>query len=67
MAWNIGTRPVFICRAGQTMNEEEQEDYQLLPKFDERHYDNNLSNALIGRELMILETEEQSLSSWVEE
>mmetsp|Transcript_22992 Transcript_22992/g.48587 ORF Transcript_22992/g.48587 Transcript_22992/m.48587 type:complete len:630 (-) Transcript_22992:144-2033(-) len=21
MAWNIGTRPVFICRAGQTMNE----------------------------------------------
>jgi broad specificity phosphatase PhoE/predicted kinase len=24
MAWNIGTRPVFICRAGQTMNEQER-------------------------------------------
>merc|ERR1719223_2406607 len=24
MAWNIGTRPVFICRAGQTMNESER-------------------------------------------
>ena len=24
MAWNIGTRPVFICRAGQTMNEAER-------------------------------------------
>jgi len=21
MAWNVGTRPVFVCRAGQTMNE----------------------------------------------
>lgn len=25
MAWNIGTRPVFICRAGQTMNESERD------------------------------------------
>lgn len=24
MAWNIGTRPVFICRAGQTMNESDR-------------------------------------------
>lgn len=24
MAWNIGTRPVFVCRAGQTMNESER-------------------------------------------
>lgn len=24
MAWNIGTRPVFICRAGQTMNDQER-------------------------------------------
>jgi len=24
MAWNIGTRPVFICRAGQTLNESER-------------------------------------------
>lgn len=24
MAWNIGTRPVFICRAGQTMDETER-------------------------------------------
>jgi broad specificity phosphatase PhoE len=27
MAWNIGTRPVFICRAGQTMNEHERALY----------------------------------------
>ena len=25
MAWNIGTRPVFICRAGQTMDVVERE------------------------------------------
>ena len=24
MAWNIGTRPVFICRAGMTMNDNER-------------------------------------------
>ncbi|KAL7535292.1 hypothetical protein ACHAXR_006399, partial [Thalassiosira sp. AJA248-18] len=24
MAWNIGTRPVFICRTGETMNESER-------------------------------------------
>jgi broad specificity phosphatase PhoE len=24
MAWNVGTRPVFICRAGQTMNESDR-------------------------------------------
>ena len=24
MAWNIGTRPVFICRSGQTMDESER-------------------------------------------
>ncbi|KAL9181849.1 hypothetical protein ACHAXT_012192 [Thalassiosira profunda] len=24
MSWNIGTRPVFVCRAGQTMNEAER-------------------------------------------
>lgn len=29
MAWNIGTRPVFICRTGQTMNESERENLGL--------------------------------------
>jgi len=29
MAWNIGTRPVFICRAGQTMNESERSTRNL--------------------------------------
>lgn len=29
MAWNIGTRPVFICRAGQTMNESERSNRNL--------------------------------------
>ncbi len=28
MAWNIGTRPVFICRAGQTMNESDRASLQ---------------------------------------
>ena len=29
IAWNIGTRPVFICRAGQTMNESERSTRNL--------------------------------------
>jgi len=30
MAWNIGTRPVFICRAGQTMNELDRHNSNMV-------------------------------------
>mmetsp|Transcript_4887 Transcript_4887/g.10523 ORF Transcript_4887/g.10523 Transcript_4887/m.10523 type:complete len:652 (+) Transcript_4887:105-2060(+) len=30
MAWNIGTRPVFVCRAGQTMNESERANLKCI-------------------------------------
>eukprot|EP00580_Thalassiosira_gravida_P016232 CAMPEP_0201662248 /NCGR_PEP_ID=MMETSP0494-20130426/4398_1 /ASSEMBLY_ACC=CAM_ASM_000839 /TAXON_ID=420259 /ORGANISM="Thalassiosira gravida, Strain GMp14c1" /LENGTH=620 /DNA_ID=CAMNT_0048140571 /DNA_START=226 /DNA_END=2089 /DNA_ORIENTATION=+ len=30
MAWNIGTRPVFVCRAGQTLNESERASLQCV-------------------------------------
>ena len=30
MAWNIGTRPVFICRAGETMDVEERKSQRLM-------------------------------------
>ena len=42
MAWNIGTRPIFLCRPGQTLNDimTDSDDYVNKVNFDDEKYSN---------------------------